>query len=274
MNPMRLPFVAVSILAALSARADEVLRVSGTGTALGSMRSLAEAFEKANPGHRVRILASVGTSGAMKAVADGALDVGLSGRALRPEERSLGLVAVEYARTPFVFAVGPRAGVTGITAADLARIYRGELPYWPNGERIRLVLRPRSDVDSEIVAGISPNMRAAVDVALRREGLLMAATNQECNELLSRTPGSIGPTSLTQILAEGRPLVALSWEGVAPTLANLASGKYPLGKSLSVVFRRSPPPRVRRFVAFLSSPAAVKMLERTGNLAVPPPPRE
>lgn len=262
---------AAALLASSPARAEEGLRVSGTGTALGTFRLLAAAFEKASPGDRVQILASVGSSGAIRAVADGALDLGLSGREPRPEERKLGILALAYARTPFVFAAGPRAGVTGITAADAVRIYRGELVRWPNGERVRLVLRPRSDADTAIVSAISEQMRAAVDAALGREGLIVAATNQDCNDVLGRTPGSFGPTSLTQILTEKRPVTALAWNGVAPTVANLASGAYPLGKTLLVVVRSSPPPRVKRFLAFLSSAEARRIIERTGNLPVPLP---
>jgi len=258
--------------AAPAARADDVLRVTGTGTALGAMRRLSAAFEKANPGHRLQLLPSLGSSGALKAVADGAIDVALSGRALKPDEQARGLQAIPYARTPFVFAAGPRAGVTGITDAEAARIYRGELQRWPNGERVRLVLRPRSDVDTAIVAAISAEMAAAMEVALDREGMLTAATNQDCHRVLARTPGSIGPSSLTQILTEDPALTPLAWNGVAPTLENLASGRYPLHKTLLLVVRAPPSPEVRRFLSFLASPEAARILEETGNLPVPLPP--
>jgi phosphate transport system substrate-binding protein len=101
--------------------------------------------------------------------------------------------------------------------------------------------------------------------------MLMAATNQECDEILARTPGSVGPSSLTQIVTEDKPLTPLTWNGVAPTVPNLASGTYPLAKTLFLVVRASPPPAVRRFVAFLGSPEARTILEATGNLAVPLP---
>jgi len=262
------------LVAAPGARAEEILRASGTGTALGAMRHLSVAFEKANPGRRLHLMPSVGSGGAVKAVAQGALDVGFSGRPLEPEEQALGLVAMAYARTPFVFAVGPRAGVEGISAAEAARIYRGELRSWPNGERVRVVLRPRSDTDTRILRAISPEMAEAVDVALGREGMIVAFTNQECDEILARTPGSIGPSSLTQILTEDLKLTPLAWNGVAPTVQNLAAGAYPLAKTLLVVVRASPRPAVRRFLAFLGSPDARKILERTGNVPLPFAPPE
>jgi phosphate transport system substrate-binding protein len=230
------------------------------------LQRLSPAFERANPGHRLQILPSVGSSGAALAVANGALDVGISGRPLSPAEEALGVTAIAYARTPFLFAVGPRTGATGVSTAEIARIYRGELTTWPNGERVRLVLRPRTDVDTALLRAISPEMSAAVDLASTREGLLVAVTNQECDEILARTPGSIGPTSLSEILTDEEKLVPLAWNGVAPSVANLASGAYPLAKTLSVLTRVPPSSAVRRFLSFLASPEARDILEKTGNL--------
>jgi phosphate transport system substrate-binding protein len=270
------PLLAVMVVTALAlgpARgAAEVLRVSGTGTALGAIRQLAAAYEQAHPGQVIRLLPSVGSSGAIKAVAEDALDIGLSGRPLHPEEQARGLVSLTYARTPFVFAVGPGVPVTSVTPSELARIYRGETATWPGGGRIRLVLRPRSDVDTSFVRAISPELDAAVELAMSREGMVIAATNQDCNETLARTPGSIGPSSLTQLLTETLAVRPLAWNGVPPTLQNLASGAYPLAKPLLLVIRPSPTAAVRGFIAYMNTPEAKRILERTGNLPLVLPP--
>jgi phosphate transport system substrate-binding protein len=265
-------FLLVAMLAVLGptrGRAVDLLRVSGTGTALGTMRALSAAFDKANPGYRLEVLPSVGSSGAFKAVVQGALDIGLSARALRPDEYRLGLVTLPYARTPFFLATGPNTGVAGLTAAELARIYRGEIAAWPNGVRVRPVLRPKTDADTQILQAISPELKEAIDVAHARDGMLMAATNQECSEILGRTPGAIGPVTLTQVVTEELTLSPLAWNGVAPSLPNLASGAYPLNKTLFLVIRAPASPGVRRFAAFLGSAEARKILELTGNLPIP-----
>lgn len=257
------------LLAPAPARGESELRVAGTGTALGTMRALAEPFARAHPGFSLRVYPSVGSSGAMKAVAAGAVDVGLSGRLPRPEESALGIVTVEYARTPFAFVAGPRVDVSGVSAAEVVRIFRGEMVHWPGGERVRLVVRPRGDVDTFLLRAISPEMDAAVEASLAREGMLVAVTNQECNEAVARTPGSIGPSSLTQVLTESLPVKMLAWNGIAPTTESLARGTYPLVKPLYLVLRPSASPAVRRFLSFLGSEEARGILERTGNVPVP-----
>lgn len=260
------------LLLASAARAEVVLRVSGTGSSLGTLRRLSDAFEKAHPGHRLKILPSVGSTGAIAAVANGALEVGISARPLHPSDEALGLTALPYARTPFVFAVGPRASVRGLTTEELVRIYRGELTRWGNGERIRLVMRPRTDADTALVRAISPAVSAAVDVAFTREGLLVAMTNQECGEIVSHTPGAIGPSSLAEITTDDPVLVPLTWNGVAPTVPNLASGAYPLAKTFAAVTSVPPSPPVRRFLEFLASAEARRILEQAGNLPLLTPP--
>lgn len=254
--------------------AEQVLRLSGTGSALATLRRMSGPFERANPGHRLHVFASVGSTGAIAAVANGALEIGISGRPLEPAEEALGLTGIPYARTPFLFAAGPRSGASGTTAGEIVRIYRGEATTWPNGERIRVVIRPRTDVDTSLLRAISPEMSKAVDASYAREGQLVAVTNQECDEILSRTPGSIGPTTLTEILTEGSSAVPLTWNGVAPTVPNLASGAYPLAKTLIAVTRVPHSPAVRRFLAFLASPEARSILEQTGNLPLKMPPLE
>jgi phosphate transport system substrate-binding protein len=269
----RSPSLAVAIASTLAlapARGDaETLRVSGTGTALGPLRQVARAFEQAHPGQSVKILPSVGSAGAIQAVAEGAIEAGFTGRPLREGERREELLVLELARTPFLFAVGPRVPISSITAVELARIYRGELTAWPNGERVRLVLRPRADVDTLLVRAISPELDAAVQAAQGREGLLLAATNQDCDQALARTPGAIGPSTLAQLKTEKGLPRPIAWNGVAPTLANLENRTYPLQKPIFLVIRANPAPAVRRFVEFLGTAEARRILERTGTLAVP-----
>lgn len=261
------PLAAALLLAGLPARGEE-LRISGTGSALGTMARVARAFEQASPGVQVRVLPSLGTSGAVKAVAAGALDVGLSGRALTAEEGALGVVGVEVARSPYVFAVGPRARVTRTSAEEIARIFRGEQTSWPGGERIRLVLRPATDADVLFLRRLSPALDAALGAALARPGMLLATTNQESDALVGRTPGALGLTTLAQLTTDPRGLTPLAWEGADPTLANLAAGTYPLWKPLILVLGTAPAPAARRLLRFLASPEGQRILEQAGNLPV------
>ena len=254
------------VAAPLAAFAQQSVRVGGTGSAVAAMGRLGSAAALQDAGLRVRVVPSLGSTGAIRADADGALDVGVSGRTMREAERALGLASREVARTPFVFAVGPRVKASGLTTEDLVAIYHGERLAWPDGQRIRPVLRPRSDADTDLFRAISPEVAAAVDAAAGRPGMLVAVTNTECNDMLARSPGSVGPSTLLQVLAESQPVRPLLWNGVEPTVENLASGRYPLVKSIHLVFRTPASDGVRRFLAFLGSPRGRQLLRELGAL--------
>jgi phosphate transport system substrate-binding protein len=51
-----------------------VITIGGTGAALGTMRVLTAEFGKSSPDIQIRIVPSLGSSGAVKAVLDGAID--------------------------------------------------------------------------------------------------------------------------------------------------------------------------------------------------------
>jgi phosphate transport system substrate-binding protein len=249
-----------------AAFAEQPVRVGGTGSAVAAMGRLGSAAALQDAGIRVRVVPSLGSTGAIRAVADGVLEVGMSGRTLREAERALGLASREVARTPFVFAVGPRVRVSGLTTEELVAIYQGERLAWPDGQRIRPVLRPRSDADTDLLRAISPEVAAAVDAAAGRPGMLVAVTNTECNDMLARSPGSIGPSTLLQVRSESQPVRPLLWNGVEPTVENLASGRYPLVKSIHLVFRAPAGDGVRRLLAFLRSPRGTSLLRELGAL--------
>jgi phosphate transport system substrate-binding protein len=142
---------------------------------------------------------------------------------------------------------------------------------WPDGERIRLVLRPAADADTLYLRGLSPALAEAMEAALARPGMLMAVTNQECDAMLARTPGSLGPSTLAQLATEAPGLTPLAWEGVPPTLEALASGRYPLSKPLVLLLPARPAPAALRFLDFVRSPEGRRILSAAGCLPTGPP---
>lgn len=259
---------AAFLVAAGAARAEEVVTVGGAGTAMGTMQLLKNAFEKKHPGIRVKVLPSLGSSGAVKAVSRRALDIGVISRPLQPKERDPKLLKMDFARTPFVFIANPKVPLDDVDPLVLQRIYSGGIAKWSTGERVRLVLRPAADADTKAVKAISPGIDAAVDEMLRRDGMLVALTNQECLDLVEKTPGSLGFTSLAQVISERRRLKLLSYNGVRPSLATLSKGAYPLSQTLSIITMTPVSPALKSFIDFVASPEGERILEQAGSSAL------
>lgn len=253
------------MILARAACAGEVVKVGGTGAALGTMRMMAETFGRQNPDLKVSVLPSLGTSGAIKAVSQGALQIGLSVRTLTEAEVRLGVTTLEYARTPLVVAVAASSAATSLTLEQLAGIYAGTLLTWPDGGQIRPILRQAGDDNTRQLRQMSPALDRAVTVSEQRQGMPYATTDQEAADMAESIPGALTITALSVIVSEKRPLRPLTLEGLDATVANGASGRYPHHKSFFLVMRTDPSPGVVRFVAFVRSAQGLEILSRTGH---------
>lgn len=258
--------LAAVFLGAQIALAEEI-RIGGTGNALGTIRLLGDAFSKRNPTIKVTVLVSLGSSGALKAVPRGAIDIGLSSRAVSNDERAAGIVGSEYARSLTVLAVPKETRLGAITRQQLADVYSGKLTQWPDGTTIRPVLRQPGDDNTRQLKSLSPEIETALIGAEQRQGLAFAVTDQEAADKIESIPGALGVTTLALIASEGRALTPLRLDGVEPTVRNGVSGAYPIVKHFYFVTRSTPSAAVQRFIAFVGSADGQAILAQTGHWA-------
>ena len=257
--------LAAACLAYVPATLAQEIKIGGTGNALGTMRLLGEAFQKKHPQIKVVVLSSMGSSGAVKAVPRGAIDIGLTSRALAANERVADEVSLEYARTPTVFAVPTKTKATAISVQQVADIYAGKLERWPDGTPIRPVLRQPGDDNTRQIRALSPLIEKALVAAEQRPGLAFAFTDQEAAEQIEKIPGALGVTTLALIRSEERSLRALSLEGVEPSVENTGNGKYPIIKNFFMIIKSAPSPAAQQFMAFVRAPEGRQILEQTGH---------
>jgi phosphate transport system substrate-binding protein len=244
------------------------IKIGGTGNALGTMRLLAAAYQKITPETNIVVLPSIGSSGAVKAVPRGKIDIGLSSRPLKDKESASGAIAVEYARSPTVLAVSNNQDDDTITIDQLVDIYSGKLTKWPNGLLIRPIIRQANDDNTKQLKQLSPALEKAINIAENRSGILFASTDQETVDKIERTPGSLGVTSLALILSEKRSIHAMKLNGVEPTPEACIFGSYPIIKHFYFILPKEISDDVTAFLDFVKSPAGKSILEENGNYPV------
>ena len=228
----------IAVAAGLApAQAAETLRIGGTGSALGGIQRLADAFARQHPDIDVIVLPSLGSGGGIKALIAGKIELCVSARALKAEEEDAGLFEREYASTPAGLCHAPDTAADGVTLAQVERVYRGDLATWPDGSRLRLVMRPASEADTEFLRTLSPAMDKAIDAAIDRDDLFVAINDQDNAKALEDIRGSLGMISVGQMLSENRALKPLTLDGKAGTVAALSAGTYPHAKHLYVMVR-------------------------------------
>ena len=162
---------------AASARSKEILIITGTGSSIGTMELMAKDFQKKYPNVNVQVLPSIDSTGGIKAVHENKIDIGLSYRDLKPEERSPGIIQEPYGRTAFIFGVQDSNPASGFALAEMEEVYAGKRKTWPDGMPIRLILRPLSDGFSVYLASINPGLKSASEKAHSIPGVFVGNTD-------------------------------------------------------------------------------------------------
>ena len=221
----------VAFVAAASAApaTGETLKLGGTGTATELLKRLGAVF-KADSGVEVVVVPSLGSSGAIRAVIDGALDLAVTGRALKPEEAARGLTVAFTARTPFVLATS-HPNPDGLALADIANAFQSERATWSDGSPIRVILRPRAESDTTLMGELFPGVASAIAIARLRPDIPALAPTRGRYRPGQRRHGRANAGLARRIDVDAaragrRNLRVVPIEGVAPTFENFERGLY------------------------------------------------
>lgn len=260
--------ILMNLLPVPNAVAEDVLKIGGTGHALGSMKLLSEAFERSQQNIKIQVVPRIGISDGIKAVSKGILDIGLISRPLEENEQHLAVSIIAYAKTPFVFVANNDVKVSDVKTPEIIKIFRCETNTWPTGKRRRFILRPDSDPDSVFIKKTFPEIEENFDSTLCHHGRHTASTEQENLSVIERIPGSFGVSTLALVLSEKRNLNILSFNGISPGLKNHANTSYPLYMTVYMLIKKDPSASVSKFVEFVRSGEGRKIIEESGNLFI------
>jgi phosphate transport system substrate-binding protein len=182
--------------------ASETIRINGSGTGLEMMNPLIQSYVESNPTVSFVMEKPLGSSGAIKALIAGALDIVVSSKPLKSEDTAQGLQFSPFGKTPLAIVTGSNVPIKDISIEELEAIYSGRTRKWPNNEKIRVVLRPLADIDTKILRELSPGMNDAISQAQGQQGMMTAVTDPESNQMVAKTIGSIGAAGLAGIMVE------------------------------------------------------------------------
>jgi len=252
-------------------RSDGVIRLAGTGSALPIARRLADAYVSTHPEVKIHVHESIGSTGGVRALIDGAIDVALISRPLTRDEAAAGLRSSPYALDAVVFAGHPSVPVAGISSVEAVEIFAGRQPNWPDGSRVVVLQRERGDGGHEVAREAIVGF-AAADDAGRRAGLWhVLFSDESIQQTLINAPGSIALMDLGTAVAQSLPLKVLALDGVQPDDDTVKDGSYPLVIELAFVVRtRSALGPVQDFLGFVYSDEGARIIDDSGYITVDP----
>ncbi len=247
------------------------LTFAGTGVSLEITRILAKQFQKTHPEIKINVPASIGSSGAIHGAADGAITVGMVSRPLKKQEKKLGLTVIAIAKTPIAFAVHPSVPDNNITSAQLLDIYQGKKTQWRDSQEIIVLTREPGDSSILILENKISGFKQVYADSQKDKRWTTLYKDQQMNQRLEKTPLTLGIADVGTITAEKKlsSIKTLKFNGTAPTIENVAKGKYPLVKNLYfVVDPGKISPDTQEFIKFVRSREGAKILAANSYLAM------
>ena len=242
------------------ASARETIKVGGSGAAYPLLSALASAYRESTPNMEIQLTSPpLGSSAGIRALAANRLDVVISGRDLKASDPG-GLTGINLGRSHLAFVVNGPTGQDSLSHQDLVEIFLGQRKHWPNGSRLKLVLRPEGDVDSKLVSTLSPEIARALSDARKRAGMAVAMNDLENAEMLSQTPAVLGTMTLCQMNMQKLGLQEIATETAAPSTTGPGSASHSLSRPFIVIIKHDARPAVRHFIEFLLSATARRVM--------------
>jgi phosphate transport system substrate-binding protein len=210
---------------------------AGSGAAIPLARAAAAGLIADHPEatRRWHVAASIGSRGAIAALEDGAIDVGLLGRAPTDDEQARWQVRV-VAETAVVFATTTEGRPPAMRLDELVALYRGERARWPDGSPVRLLVRERGDSAEAAIAARAPALAAAMAAARDEGRAAVAWTDDQLRDALASTPGALAPIDLLQLGLDRLPAQVATLDGQTPTPDAVRAGRF--RRALGVLWRR------------------------------------
>lgn len=242
------------------------ITIAGTGDSQYLLSQLGKAFEQKNKDIQILIPNSVGSGGGIKLLLAGRAELARIARPLKPKERAEGLQNRIFAYSPVVFVANlPQNCLDGITDQDFLGILKGEINNWrhfPNCPDNKIYVANREDGDSSksVLENQIPEIKAISTPA----GRTLYST-PETYDTLNHYPYSFGYLPKSQIHKDN--LTMLKFNGLAPSIENVQQQKYKLTVPLGIVWNSTPTGPIKRFLDFLFSQEARKVILEHG--AVP-----
>lgn len=243
---------------------------AGGSTALQPLASAAaQEFQQKNPNASVDVQGG-GSGTGLTQVAAGQFNIGNSDKFAEAQQGidASKLVDHEVAVVGMAAAVNPDAGVTNLSKADLIKVFTGKVTNWKQvggkDQKILLVNRPEGS------GTLATFQQFALNNNKPAKSSIVTDASNTVKQDIQQNPGAIGYLALSYFTsADKGKMTALSIDGVAPTAANIESGKYPVWAYEHMYTKGQATGVTKAFIDYMMSPEIQKgILTQQGYIPV------
>jgi phosphate transport system substrate-binding protein len=245
------------------ARASDALIGSGCSVSVpGYLTDLAKAYEK-ETGVAVLVLGG-GSIRGLADLKDGRMDFAASCQSKSVDDPAdFDYIIASW--DALVFIVNKSNPVNSITPLQVRDIYEGRINNWrelggPDMNLISVITTTKGFGGiGEALAKYIMNGKRPLK---QKNSTMQASSTTIWEQLVEDMPEAFASSGFGS--ARKRNVKMLKVDGIAPTRANIISGKYPYRRPLYIVIKKDARPEVRQFVDFVLSAKGQKIISSIG----------
>ena len=238
-----------------------VIDIAGGTAHIPVMKEAARQIMEANPAVRITV-AGGGSGVGVQKVGEGIVQIGNTGRALKPAEvEKYGLVSFPFAIDGVAVAVNPANKVEGLTKAQIKDIFSGKIANWKEvggaDAPISLYVREDGSGTRETFEerALDKGASAAAANVVNSNGAMKTAIGQD--------PNAIGYVGIGHL---DKSIKGVSVDGMAPSQENAASGQYTVTRLLYMNTKGEPQGITKGFVDYIFTPAGQEIVSKAGYI--------
>ena len=238
--------------------AQKEIKIGGSSEGYPIMEILAAAYK--NDSIKITFMPSSQSSGGIRGVKDGLINIGVISKQLTTAETPENLKYIPIAKNFLVLITNENVkGVSNLSTEQIQGIYNGTISNWkelggPDANIILLDIA-EDETEKQILREniLGENLQIISTAIIFKE-------DDEVLEAVATTPYSIGVMPNSEELKEFAVSI-LSINNAVPKKVNVQNGKYKISQTIGIVFSPESTSETQEFIDFIVSQEAKEKLE-------------
>jgi phosphate transport system substrate-binding protein len=251
-----------------------VLAIDGSTTMVALMRGLNNAYTQANPNIPVTYGQPAnnptGSSGGIRNLINGTVNLAASSRPLKPEEANANLQVVAIAKDAVAVVVGadnPYRG--GLSLEQLRDIYQGKITNWSQVGGPNLPIKVINRAAASGTRDLFQNV-VLLGQQFAPDSANFITWQQDETTAIIRELGNNGISYATVAQVENQSTVRIMpINGTSPTdMAAVKNNTYPISRNIFLVTTKQTSPAVKQFIELALSPQGQQIASNNGFIPI------
>ncbi|WP_299383369.1 phosphate ABC transporter substrate-binding protein [Helicobacter sp. UBA3407] len=250
---------------AVFAKEQGKIDIAGGTAHIPVMKKAAEAIMSFNPNITISITGG-GTGAGITKVGEGLVQIGNTGRALKPQEiEKYQLVSFPFAVDGVAIAVHKENPLSNLTKEQVSRIFSGEVKNWNElgGNEGVINLYVREDGSGTRDTFESKGLNKGIEIPQTAN---VVSSNGAMKIALAQDKNAIGYVGIGHLDSS---IKGIAFENIEPTQEKTKEGSYQISRFLYMNTKGEPQGLTKLFVNYIYSSDGAKFIEQSGYIPLP-----